>query len=92
MAELLKEDNGKLILKAGGPCSEAIKWNEDGTYKEVVSRRPTVGCSMLVGSLTARSYGDQDYWLTTEVLEILEETETEVRFKTKNSIYVWREG
>jgi hypothetical protein len=92
MAELLKEDNGKLILKDRGACSEAIRWNDDGTLKEVVSRRPTVGCSMLVGSITARSYSNQDYWLTTEVLEILEESETEVRFKTKNSIYVWREG
>jgi hypothetical protein len=90
MATLLKEDNGKLIFKDGGGCSEAIKWNEDGTLKEVVSRRPTIGCSMMVGSVTARSYSTQDYWLTTEVLEILEDTEDEVRFRTKNSIYIWR--
>ena len=90
MATLLKEDNGGLIFKDGGSCSEAIKWNEDGSMKEVISHRPTVGCSMLVGSVTARSYSEQDYWLTTEVVEIFDETEEEVRFRTKNSIYVWR--
>jgi len=50
-----------------------------------------VGCSMLVGSVTARSYSDRDYWLTTKVTEILEEKEEDgnlyVRFKTGNSTY-----
>lgn len=72
-----------------GARSEAILWNEDGTFKEIVSNRPTIGCSMLVGSITARSYYSQDYWLTTEVTEILEETENCVKFKTGNSIYKW---
>ena len=31
-----------------GALSQAIKWNEDGTFKEVISNRPTIGCSMLV--------------------------------------------
>jgi hypothetical protein len=56
----------------GGARSEAIKWNEDGTFNSVVSNRPTIGCSMLVCSVTARSYSGQDYWLTTAVTEILE--------------------
>jgi len=73
-----------------GARSEAIKWNEDGTFNSVVSNRPTVGCSMLVGSVTARSYSEQDYWLTTPVTEILEESEDYVKFKTGNSIYEWR--
>lgn len=97
MAELLKiHPDGSYELKDGGACSQAIKWNEisdengDRHFKEVVSNRPTVGCSMLVGSVTARSYSNQDYWITTEVLEILEETEDIVKFKTKNSIYEWR--
>ena len=72
-----------------GARSEAIKWNEDDTFKEVVSNRPTVGCSMLVGSVTARSYSKQDYWLTTVVTEIIEESDTYVKFKTGNSIYEW---
>lgn len=72
-----------------GSRSEAIKWKEDGTIDEIVSNRPTIGCSMLVGSLTARSYSKSDYWLTTPVTEILEERENYVKFKTGNSIYEW---
>lgn len=72
-----------------GSRSEAIAWNEDGTFKEIVGHRPTVGCSMLVGSVTARTYSRQDYWLTTVVTEILEEREDYVKFKTENSIYEW---
>jgi hypothetical protein len=72
-----------------GSCSQAIKWNDNDSFKEVVSNKPVVGCYMLVGSVTARSYSNQDYWLTTEVTEIIEETETYVKFKTKNSIYEW---
>ena len=72
-----------------GPCSQAIKWNEDGSFKEVVSDRPTIGCAMLVGSITARTYEEQDYWLTSVVTEIIEDTENYVRFKTRNSEYEW---
>lgn len=76
-----------------GARSEAIAWNKDGSFKEVVSDYPTIGCSMLVGSINARSYSDQDYWLTTPVTEILEEIENDdskyVRFKTGNSEYEW---
>jgi len=79
-----------------GVRSEAISWNEDGSLKEVVDNRPTLGCSMLVGSLAAGSYSNRDYWLTTEVTEILEEIKNEdvdyVRFKTGNSEYEWWNG
>lgn len=72
-----------------GSRSEAIKWKEDGKFDKVVSNRPTIGCSMLVGSVTARSYSNKDYWLTTEVTEIIEERDDYVKFKTGNSIYEW---
>jgi len=72
-----------------GSDSQAIKWKEDGTLEKVVSHKPTVGCSMYVGSSTARTYQYQDYWLTTEVTEILEDTGDYVRFKTGNSEYEW---
>jgi len=72
-----------------GARSEAIAWNEDGTFKEIVDNRPVIGCSILVGSVTARTYSDQDYWLTTPITEILEEREDYVRFKTENSEYEW---
>ena len=70
-----------------GSRVEAISWNDDGTFKEVVDHKPVVGCSLLVGSVTARSYSAQDYWLTTLVTEILEEREDYIKFKTENSEY-----
>jgi hypothetical protein len=45
-----------------------------------------IGCSLLVGSVTVRSYSKQDYWMTTEILEILEDSGDYVKFKTLNSI------
>jgi hypothetical protein len=88
MARLIRESDK---MGDSGGRSEAIQWNEDGTFDKVISNRPVVGCSFLVGSITARSYADQDYWLTTKVTEILEEEEKDgqlyVRFKTGNSIY-----
>lgn len=74
-----------------GGRSEAIRWKPDGTVQEIVSRRPTVGCSMLVGAIGARTMQYQDYWLTTEVLEILEDREDYVKFRTKNTVYEWKE-
>jgi len=67
-----------------GARSQAIKWNDDGTVKSIVGDRPMVGCSMLVGSITARSYSYQDYWLTTVITEIVEDTGDRVLFKTKS--------
>ena len=88
MADLVKiHPNGREELKDGGAMCDAIAWNEDRTFKEVVGHRPTIGCSLMVGSVTARSYSNQDYWLTTPVTKILEETEDYVLFETKNSTY-----
>ena len=44
---------------------------ENGSFKEVKGHQPIVGCALLVGSITARSYSDQDYWLTTPITEII---------------------
>jgi hypothetical protein len=84
MAKLQRVSDGAGDI---GSRVEAISWNEDGTFKEVAGHRPIVGCSLLVGSLTARSYSDKDYWLTTKVTQIIEEREDYVRFKTENSEY-----
>jgi hypothetical protein len=51
--------------------------------------RPKVGYGIAVGSPYARTYQAQDWWQTSIITEILEETETRVRFRTRNSIYVW---
>jgi hypothetical protein len=73
-----------------GSVSLALGLNDEGTDVVVKGNRPIVGCLMQVGSLTARSYSHQDYWTTSKVTEILEETEDYVKFKTENSIYEWR--
>lgn len=79
-----------------GASSQAIAWNEDKTFKEIAGHSPIVGCSMKVGSVTARSYSKQDFWLTTPITEILEEIKNDdvhyVRFKTGNSEYEWWNG
>ena len=88
MAHLRRVSDGK---GDSGSNVMAIEWNEDGTFKKSKGHRPIIGCSMYVGSVTARSYSKQDYWLTTLVTEILEEKEEDgllyVKFKTGNSIY-----
>jgi len=88
MATLFKVLENGYEFKDGGSRSEAINFDIETNKIEVVGDRPIVGYSLLVGSCNARTYGS-DYWLTTEVTEILEETENEVKFKTKNSIYLW---
>lgn len=88
MATLLKIlEDGKTEFKDGGARVDAIEWNEDGTFKKIKGHKPIVGCSLLVGSITARSYSGQDYWMTTPVVEILEKTKNYCIFRTNNSIY-----
>ncbi len=57
---------------------------------------PRVGCGVRVGSYIARTYSMQDWWQTSPVTEILEETVDEnglrtCRFKTRSSTYKWIE-
>ena len=98
MPTLIKiHPDGREEFKEQGARAEAISWNEDGTFKEVVDSIPVVGCSFLVGSVTARSYSTQDYWLTTKVTEILEQNKDDeghyvsIKFKTENSTYEVRQ-
>lgn len=85
MPRMFRESDGQ---GDSGAMSQAI-WVEGEDIKIEESARPRVGVRMRVGSVTARSYSSQDWWMTTEITEILEETETKVRFKTGNSIYIW---
>lgn len=87
MASLIRLSDG---AGESGARSEAIKWNDDGSYDKIAGHKPIIGCSMLVGAVTARSYSYQDWWLTSVVTEVIEETDDYVKFKTNNSIYEWR--
>ena len=72
-----------------GSVSTAF-WVENGEVKREENARPRVGVQIQVGSFRARSYSQQDYWQTTYITEILEDTKNEVKFKTGNSTYKWR--
>jgi hypothetical protein len=88
---LVRERDG---VGDSGPMCQIL---DEDNYQPIPGEvYPRVGCGVRVGSYYARSYSGQDYWQTTPVLEILEESiDAEdyraVRFKTKNSIYIWRE-
>jgi hypothetical protein len=88
MATLLKiYPGGREEMKDGGAKVDAISWNEDGSFKEIEGHKPIIGCSLMVGSVTARSYSDQDYWLTTPVTKIVKKTKKYIIFETENSTY-----
>jgi hypothetical protein len=57
---------------------------------KVEGHRPTIGLCMKVGSPFARTMNRQDWWITTPVLEIIEDAGDRVKFKTRNSVYEWR--
>lgn len=58
-----------------------IEWKENGQYKGEYPE-PAIGRSLLLDY----AYGNFT-WMTTTVTEIIEETDDEIHFKTKNSEY-----
>jgi hypothetical protein len=85
---LTKEGNGS--IGDSGLMSIFI-YEKDGNVEYEDNARPRVGGVMRVGSHYTRSYQNQDYWQTSMITEILEETDDTVKFKTLNSIYTWKE-
>ena len=67
------------------------------SYKPIPNETyPRVGCGVRVGSHYGRTYSAQDWWQTSPITEILEESVNDlgyrtVKFKTRNSIYIWKE-
>lgn len=84
MARLRRESDG-----AGDEGSMSLAISFASGKQETVGHRPILGCSIIVGSVTARSYSNQDWWMTTEVTEILIDEPDYVKFKTLNSTYEW---
>jgi len=78
-----------------GSSIEAIRLDENGKPEYKKTDRPIVGWALRVGSPIARTYSQQDWWMTTLVTEIVEQVENEeelyVKFRTGNSLYeFWR--
>ena len=72
MADLYKKHkDGSLELKESASQVECIEWDENKKPKKI-GNLPKVGCSILISSPIARSYSFQDYWLTTQIIEIIE--------------------
>jgi len=89
MPTLLKvHPDGREEFKEGGSRCEAIRWKDDADNTLVIEgHEPIVGCSLLVGSVTARSYSSRDWWMTTTITKIIEETNEYILFETINSKY-----
>jgi hypothetical protein len=88
MYNLRRESDG---CGDSGGMSTAL-WLDGSEVKFAHNARPVVGVAMRVGALGARTYNPQDWWQTSLITEILEETENYVRFRTGNSIYEWWEN
>jgi hypothetical protein len=64
-------------------------WMEDGKV-QTAPGKPIVGRAIRVGTPFGRSYSNQDWWQTSLVKEIIEETEEYVKFLTESgSTYEW---
>ena len=80
-----------------GASVVAIRENpETGELEHKQTDRPLVGWALQVGSVTARSYSNQDWWMTTPVTKILEADLTDdycyYKFETGNSVYEYWAG
>ena len=84
MARLKRVSDNK---QESGSRVEAWSLNADRSLKEIKGHEPIIGCCLLVGSVTARSYSKSDYWITTPIKEIVEKKEGYIKFKTENSTY-----
>lgn len=65
-------------------------WEENGEVKVEENAKPRLGIALRVGSSYARTMSAQDWWQTSYITEILEEKEDYVKFRTGNSIYIWK--
>jgi hypothetical protein len=58
-----------------------LEWNDDGTFKDRFES-PAVGRSLVMSP-----FNDYFTWQTTPIIEIVEQKENYIEFKTENSIY-----
>jgi hypothetical protein len=88
---LYREDG---FVGDSGPMCEIL---DSESYKPIKGEHyPSIGCGVRVGSFNGRTYSNQDWWQTSPVTEILEESVDDegyrtVKFKTRSSVYHWKE-
>lgn len=88
---LYREDG---LVGDNGPMCEILDAENYQPIPDVTY--PRVGCGVRVGSPYGRSYSSQDWWQTSPVTEILQETIDDeghrtMKFKTRSSTYIWKE-
>ena len=81
MARLIRESDGE------GYHGSRVESYDPAQNMKLVGHKPMVGCCLKVGTVTAGTYSSRDWWMTTPITEIISETEDEIKFKTKNSVY-----
>lgn len=88
---LIRESDG---TGDSGPMCQIL---DEKSYQPIPNETyPRVGCGVRVGSYYGRTYSAQDWWQTSPVTEIIEETVDEdgyrsMKFKTRSSVYNWKE-
>jgi len=82
MCELLRSDGLRKISKG---CTW-IEWAEDGRFKSKHDE-PAVGRGLLMSPFNAYCT-----WQTTKITELIEVTDTVIKFKTENSDYELKLG
>lgn len=80
MASLIRDRDGEGF---SGSRVEAI----DPVSQKVVGNKPMIGKCLLVGTITAGTFSNRDWWMTSPITEITLETDNELKFKTNNSSY-----
>lgn len=75
---LTKPDNSNFEVKSSK--ASFITFDDEGKYKSH-SIEPSIGSSLVLNGLFAYS------WQTTDITEIIEQTDNYLKFRTKNSIY-----
>ena len=89
MVSLIRDRDGEGY---SGCLVQALDFDGKTPGGKVVGDKPMVGYCLKVGTMTAGTYSDRDWRMTTPITEIISETEEEVKFKTGNSTYTFRNG
>lgn len=76
--KLVRESDGKIVY---GSSKGWVEWDENNSFKKIHDE-PAVGRSLILDP-NSLVYA----WLTTQVVEILDEQEGYIKFTTLNSVY-----
>jgi putative lipoic acid-binding regulatory protein len=63
-----------------------VEWNRETSRAKQLHDEPAVYFSCMFGPYSIIGHASYE-WLTTEIVEIVEKTDSELKFKTKNSTY-----